>query len=749
MTKISTADGIKMVDSSLKVLPLRRMSESEAQETLQGTVERVTFHSEETGFSVLRVKVKGRKDLTAVVGHVPQVVSGEKITATGQWITDRTHGLQFKAEKIETIAPTGSEGILRFLGSGVISGVGPATAERIVARFGRQSFDIIEKDPKRLMEELGLKPATVQKIAKAWSDHKALRDVMVFLGDYGIGMDRASRIAKTFGASAPDIVKTDPYRLSRDVRGIGFVGADEIAVKIGVSRESPARIQAGVLHALEEAGFNGNSGLYRQTLIDAAERLLGVDVALIERAIIAEVKAGRMLSLPHEGHDALFNRQLAGAEDRIASGLLALKAGTPPWPVTMAKDLVTAHERKSGTLLSDSQHKALELVVSSKVSVITGGPGVGKTTLLAALLALVDGAKLTVALAAPTGRAAKRMAEQTKREAKTLHRLLEIDPSTGQFRKGGSEPLDADVFVVDEASMIDIPLMDALMSAIPEKAALVLVGDVDQLPSVGPGKVLGDIIDSGKIPVARLTEIFRQAAESRIIVNAHRVNQGLDLEPTPAGIDGDFFWIEQHSPEDAIAKVLEVVGNRIPRRFGLDPRKDIQVLSPMQRGVLGTRNLNVELQKLLNPDMPDKVERFGYTFAVGDRIMQTENDYERDIFNGDLGQITSINHKASELLAQFDNREITFQFSDLEVVVPAYAMTVHKAQGSEYPAVVLIVARQHGFMLARNLIYTAMTRGRKLVVIIGEKSALNVIRNDNKDRSRITRLKSILSNHLL
>lgn len=716
------------------------MNESSADETLTGTVERVTFHSEETGFTVLRVKVKGRKDLTPVVGHLPQIASGEKVIATGRWMTDRNHGLQFRADKIETMAPTGAEGILRFLSSGVVSGVGPATAERIVTRFGKRTFDIIEGDPKRLMEELGLKQETVQRIAKAWAEHKALRDVMVFLGDHGVGMDRASRIAKAFGSNATDIIKNDPYRLARDVKGIGFPGADEIAVRMGVDRESSSRIQAGVLHALEEAALNGHTGLHREALIAAAVKLLDVSDALVERAITAEVKAGRMLTGFDGQEPALFNRRLSDAEGRIAERLLEFAKGTPPWPRLEADKLIAAHEVRSGTQLSASQRQALDVVLSSKVSVITGGPGVGKTTLLAALLALVDAAKLSVALAAPTGRAAKRMSEQAKREAKTLHRLLEIDPVTGQFRKGGTEQLEADVVVVDEASMIDIPLMDALMSALPPTSAFILVGDVDQLPSVGPGKVLGDIIASGKIPVARLTEIFRQAAESRIILNAHRINRGEDLDPTPAGTEGDFFWVEHRTADDGIAKLIEIVQNRIPKRFGLDPKRDVQVLTPMQRGPLGTRNLNVELQKVLNPDMQDKVERFGFTFAVGDRIMQTENDYERDIFNGDLGQIISIDHRASELIAQFDGREITFQFSDLEVVVPAYATTVHKAQGSEYPAVVLILSRQHGFMLARNLIYTGVTRGRSLVVVVGERGALDIVLNNRQEQKRITSL---------
>jgi exodeoxyribonuclease V alpha subunit len=710
-----------------------------ATERLSGTVERVTFHSADSGFTVLKVKVKGRRDLATVVGHSSGAGVGEKIEASGRWVEDRTRGLQFKADALATSAPTGASGIARFLGSGAVPGVGPVTAERIVKAYGKRAFEVIENEPKRLMEDLGLRPATVEKIVAGWRETRALREVMVFLSDHGIGTERAARIAKAYGPSAQQIMASDPYRLARDIRGIGFPGADEIAAKLGIGRDSPARLRAGVVHVVETAAGQGHTGLPRADVAERAERLLGVDGALIDTAIATAVDHRDLVPAEIEGTDCLLHRVLDEAEQVIADRLKALGRGAPPWPTVDHEAVVANAERATGLMLSASQREALGLVAGAKVSVITGGPGVGKTTLLDSLLKLLAASGMRTALAAPTGRAARRMSDQTGLEAKTIHRLLEIDPLSGTFKRGTGKPLDCDVLVVDETSMVDVPLMASLLQALSDEAALVLVGDVDQLPSVGPGQVLADIIRSGLVPVARLTEIFRQAAESRIITGAHAINRG-ELPDLAASEGSDLFFVGMRSPEDGIAKIVEIVSNRIPRRFGLDPMRDVQVLTPMNRGALGTRSLNTALQAVLNPAPVERIERFGTVFSTGDRIMQTENDYDREVFNGDLGLIEAIDVKGARLMARFDGREVAYPFTELDTLVPAFATTIHKAQGSEYPAVVVVASREHRGMLDRKLVYTGVTRGKSLVVIVGDQHALAEAVSEGRTRKRWSRL---------
>ena len=564
---------------------------------------------------------------------------------------------------------------------------------------------------------------------------------MVFLHSNGVGTSRAVRIFKTYGHDAIQVMTEDPYRLARDIKGIGFRTADAIAMKMGMTKEAPQRVRAGISFALQEATDEGHCGLPVEPLVELATKLLEVDKAIVRTALDHELTQDEIVADAMGGEPCIFLRGLYLAERGVAERLLSLAQGSQPWPAINASKAIAWVEKKTGKTLAASQRAALEMALGAKVAVITGGPGVGKTTLLDAILRILAAKGVKILLGAPTGRAAKRMTEQTGLEAKTIHRLLEIDPIHGGFRRVRRIRLACDLLVIDETSMVDISLMFAVMKAVPPKAALLLVGDVDQLPSVGPGQILSDIINSGAIPVARLTEVFRQAAESRIIVNAHRINRGEMPEWPKRGEDSDFWFVDAKDPEDGAAKVVELVRGRIPRRFGLDPVRDIQVLCPMQRGALGARSLNADLQKALNPNPSARIEKFGSVFAPGDKIMQTENDYDRDVFNGDLGTVLRIDENEGLLVAGFDGREVEYPFGELDALLPAYAMTIHKSQGSEYPAVVITLATQHYTMLARNLVYTAVTRGKRLVVIVGQRRAMAIAVRSGVGRRRWTKLK--------
>jgi exodeoxyribonuclease V alpha subunit len=695
------------------------------RENLAGLVERVTFHNEDNGFSVLRVKARGHRDLITVVGHAATIAAGEFIQASGRWINDRTHGVQFRADFLRSAPPTSAEGIEKYLASGMIKGIGPVYAKKLVRAFSETVFDVIEQTPARLKEVAGIGPKRADSIVAAWADQKAIREIMIFLHSHGVGTSRAVRIFKTYGADAIRLISENPYRLARDIRGIGFKSADQIAEKLGIEKTAMIRARAGVGYALTEAMDEGHCGLPLTQLVPMAVKLLEVPPEIIEIALDLELQDGEVVSDTVDGERCIFLAGLHRAERAVAERLRKLAAGELPWPSIVADKAIPWVETKVGIILAPSQREAVRVALQSKVFVITGGPGVGKTTLVNSILKILGVKGVRIALAAPTGRAAKRLSETTGLEAKTIHRLLEVDPMHGGFRRNDEHPLECDLLVIDETSMIDVPLMNALLKAVPDHAALILVGDVDQLPSVGPGQVLADIIASGAVPVVRLTEVFRQAAKSRIIVNAHRINQGLMPEwvqdPT-----SDFHFVECTDPEDGVAKILHIVRERIPARYHLDPIRDIQVLSPMNRGGLGARSLNIDLQKALNPAGELRVERFGWTFAVGDKVMQVENDYDREVYNGDLGVIRGIDPETSEMVIDFDGREVAYGFGELDEIVLAYATTIHKSQGSEYPAVVVPLTTQHYPMLQRNLLYTAVTRGKRLVVIVGQKKAMAI-----------------------
>lgn len=740
-------------------------------EQLTGVIERITFHNLDNGYCVLRVAARGHRELVTVVGHTQQVIAGEYVTAIGQWVTDRTHGLQFKAEEIKTTPPHTAEGIRKYLGSGLIKGIGPRYAARIVEVFQEKTLDVIDQSPAFLAQVKGIGPKLIEKIRESWQQQKAVRSIMVFLHSYGIGTARAVRIYKTYGDSAIELIKANPYRLSTDIWGIGFATADELALKLGLPRDSPFRAQAAVRHVLAEASSDGHVGypeeLLRERAVeltqipptgitDAIEQLRITDEVVrdsVQAASAAAALNGEQPSLeaassaasshPSLADTLIFLKPLFLAELGVARAVRALARGPHPLPAVNADAAIAWAQQRMGISFAESQRAAIREALTQKLLVLTGGPGTGKTTIVRAVIDVFVAKALRVLLCAPTGRAAKRLAESTGHEARTIHRLLEFDPALGGFRRGRENPLDVDLLVVDETSMVDVVLMNRLLQAVPPWACVVLVGDVDQLPSVGAGAVLTDLIDSGTVAVARLTEIHRQAGTSWIVRAAHAVNRGELPESAPAGGTGDFYFIEAHDPAAIIGLIKQMVTDRIPRRFALDPFRDVQVLTPQVKTELGVVNLNRELQATLNPGGPGvpEVKRYDTTFRVGDKVMQIQNNYNREVFNGDIGRVIAIDSDDQLLTVDFDGRRVEYDFTDLDELQLAYASSIHKSQGSEYPAVVIPVHTQHYTMLQRNLLYTGITRGRQLVALVGSRKALWRAVTNQETRQRYSLLK--------
>ena len=710
------------------------------QEVLAGLVERVTYHNAENGFCVLRIKARGHRELITVVGHAAVIAAGEWVTASGEWVNDHTHGQQFKTRFMRTSAPTSVDGIEKYLGSGMIRGIGPIYAQRLINAFGDKVFDVIEAEPNRLREVTGIGEFRAKRITEGWAEQKIIREIMVFLHSHGVGTVRAVRIFKTYGSDAIQVMTENPYRLASDIRGIGFKTADAIAMKLGIEKTAMIRVRAGISYALTEAMDEGHCGLPTEELVPLAVKLLEVDKELVLTALNLELADGTVIADTVGETPCIFLGGLYRAEQIIAERLQRLINGKLPWPYIDPEKALPWIEKKTGLSLAESQVTAIRLALISKVLVITGGPGVGKTTIVNSILRILAAKGTNLLLCAPTGRAAKRMTEATGFEAKTIHRLLEVNAKVGGFKRGTDNPLECDLLVIDETSMVDVMLMQALMKAIPDNAALLIVGDIDQLPSVGPGQVLADIIASGSVPVVRLTKVFRQAAESKIITSAHQINRGAIPDLSKPEGESDFYFVQADDPESAVARIVDLVKTRIPHRFGLDPIRDIQVLCPMNRGGVGARSLNIELQKALNPAGERKVERFGWTFAPGDKVMQIENDYDKEVYNGDIGYIDDVDPDAGELTASFDGRIVTYGFGELDTLVPAYAATIHKSQGSEYPAVVIPVMTQHYTMLQRNLLYTGVTRGKRLVVLVGQKKAVAIAVKNVSGRRRWSKL---------
>ncbi|MDP6553139.1 MAG: ATP-dependent RecD-like DNA helicase [Pirellulaceae bacterium] len=715
-------------------------------ETLNGIVERVTYHNVENGFAVVRVKVTGRNDLVTVVGNATSVTAGEHCEATGHWTIDRQHGQQFKASELRITHPASAEGIERYLASGAIRGLGPKLAARIVDVHHEQTLEILEDSPDFLLHIKGIGPERVKRIRQSWQEQKEVRKIMLFLTEHCITAGRAVRIYRTYGHESIAKIKANPYQLADDIRGIGFKTADELAAKLGIDRNSPYRARAAVLYSLQELASKGHCGYPEPGVVEHTTQLVEIEQRIVEDAVVSVVADGDVVRESVDGQPWLFLLSLHRAEVGLAQFVHHLASATPhPLPSIDFDKAVSWVERQLGINLAAGQQEAIRQACQHKLLVITGGPGVGKTTLVRSILEIFSAKKLKCVLAAPTGRATKRLAETTERTAKTIHRLLEFDPATGDFKRNQHRPLAGDLFVLDETSMVDVVLGHQFLRAVPSTACVILVGDADQLPSVGPGAVLADLIASNVVPVVRLTEIFRQARQSRIITAAYAVNHGQMPDMSSSAELTDFYVVESNEPEAIQEMVVKLVKDRIPDRFGLDPKADIQVLTPMNRSLLGARNLNQVMQEAINPgDKGPEVQRFGWTFRIGDRVIQTENNYNRDVFNGDLGLVEKINRVEQLMTVNFEGCPVEYDFADLDELSLAYVLSIHKSQGSEFPCVVIPLHTQHYLMLKRNLLYTAVTRGKQLVILVGTKKAIGMAVHREDTGQRCTALKKRL-----
>ncbi len=708
-------------------------------------MERVVFHTEDTGYCILKVQPEGGRDVVSLLGKSPRVVAGEQFEAEGKWEQNAEFGRQFKADALKLSRPDSLDGIERYLGSGLIDGIGAKYAKRLVEKFGKDVFDMIENYSARLEEVEGVGRKRRKEIRESWMKQKTVHNIMLFLHQHGISTSRAQRIFKTYGEEALEVLRKSPYRLATDIHGIGFKTADDIAGKVGVARDSPERIRAGIVYALENAAGSGHCCLPEPMLLQQAGELLGAATDVVELQVAHLVFSQEIVRHEIDGGPFLYLPHLRTAEKSIAEKLRAVVALPAAYPAIDADKAIEWAAKKTGKPLADSQQRAVREALINRVLVITGGPGVGKTTILNTILHILEAKDVKITLAAPTGRAAKRMTESTQMEAKTIHRLLEYQ-GEGQWGRHRGRPLDGDLFVVDEASMIDARLMAQFLAALPREAHLLIVGDADQLPSVGPGMVLGDLIASEKVPCVKLTEIFRQAADSRIVTSAHEVNRGQipDLKPHARS---DFFFIECSEPEEIRETIIGLVRDRLPAKYRFDPAAHIQVLTPMNRHILGTRSLNEALQAALNPpnELKFEIERFGITYRVGDKVIQTHNNYDKEVFNGDIGHIVTIETDPLKVQVRYDTRIVDYEPGELDELQLAYALTIHKSQGSEFPCVVIPLSTQHYVLLERSLLYTAITRAKRLVVLVGDPKALSLAVRKQENRRRFTGLRAELA----
>lgn len=719
-------------------------------DTISGVVERITFHNLDNGYVVLKVHAPKHRELVTVVGTLSNVVAGEYIEAHGQWVNDRTHGLQFKAEVLKTTPPHTVEGIVKYLGSGLIKGIGPTYAKRIVEVFGERTLDVIDKSPTYLSEVKGIGPQRLELIRKSWQEQQGVRAIMVFLQSYGIGTARAVRIYKQYGDNAIEMVKSNPYRLTTDIWGVGFKTADELATRLGLPKDSPLRARAAVRYILQDRNNKGDVGFPETNLIDETMKLTLIAPNIIQDAI----EAGRVEDefvrdygeLPDGSQqDWLYLKPMFLAELGVARSIRSLAQGDHPLPEIDWEAAFPWIESKMRLQLAASQREAIAAAGTEKVLVITGGPGVGKTTIVRGLIEVFAAKNQRIALTAPTGRAAKRLSESTGRDARTIHRLLEFDPGLGRFKRDQHSLLDIDLLVVDEASMVDIVLMNQLLRSVPPWCCVVFVGDVDQLPSVGAGNVLRDLIAANVVRVVRLTQIFRQAGSSYIVQAAHAINDGMEPVSAP-NATGDFFFIEAETPTVIIERITTLIRERIPQRFGFDPFKDVQILAPMNVNELGVNQLNIHLQQALNPPKPNlpQIDRFGRTYRLADKVLQIRNNYQKEVFNGDIGRIAEIDTTTQEVAVDFEGRIVPYEFNELDELTHAFATSIHKSQGSEYPVVIIPLHTQHYVMLQRNLLYTGVTRGKKLVTIVGSRKALSIAVNRQDTVFRHSMLKQRL-----
>ncbi len=720
-------------------------SKASSLTTLEGLIEHITYHNNETHYTVARLATSSSRNPVTIVGHMAGVSPGQALKVRGYWQTHPKYGQQLKIDSYDVTLPATVDGIHKYLESGAIKGIGPAMAARLINAFGPETFDVIEKKPERLLEIDGIGEAKATMICNAWRDHRAIRGLMQFLQEMGVQTSWCAKIYKAYGPEAVEFLREEPYQLADDFPGVGFVIADTIARNLGLAKAEPDRIRAAVVHVIFQLADDGHSFAEEENLIARCEHAFQLDRNAIYDAIDELVGTKQIVVEPLLGETqtrAIFLKELYLAETGLANRLKALLS-VPLTPVKLdPQQISTEVQKKLAINLSNDQLEVLEQIFSHRISIITGGPGTGKTTLLRSIATILEALGKKVKLAAPTGRAARRLADVTHRKSITIHRLLGYNFNDGQFIRNQDNPLEADALIVDEASMVDTQLMYHLLKAVPPSAVLILVGDVFQLPSVGPGNVLADIIQSGCIPVFYLNKIFRQDQESPIVINAHRVRNGEALEVEPLErIDGasQFYFLEESDPQQVVARIADLCRTELPQRYGFDPLHDLQVLTPMHKGVVGTINLNQVLQEVLNPN-PVIMEAMGNAFKIDDKVMHLKNNYQKEVYNGDIGSIRQIDPRKGQLCVDYDGRLVEYDQSDLDEISIAYAISVHKSQGSEYPAVIVPLMTQHFIMLQRNLLYTAMTRGQKLVILIGTPKALSIALNNDKPQQRLSRL---------
>ena len=724
------------------------MEDNDSQIELEGQIERISYFNEETGYTIARLDVRGYPEPVTILGNIMAPAAGEILVVRGNWINHPRFGRQFKVRNHSLKVPASVEGIKRYLGSGLIKGIGPVMASRIVMKFGERTLEVIENRSDELEEIEGIGPKRIEMIKKAWNDQKEIRNLMIFLQSHGVGSGFAAKIFRHYGDNSISVVNKNPYRLASDIYGIGFSTADRMAEKLGFAKNAPARAEAGILYALNQLAEEGHVCFPYGLLIEKCRELLQVDREVIIQAFGPIAHDNRIIIENLDTHSAPFKpdgkavylTKFHISEIGIAEGMSRLISTPKKIRKIDARKAINWVQAKIRLNLAEKQKEAVKRAISDKVMVITGGPGTGKTTIIHAIIKIYRELGSRILMGAPTGRASKRMSEATGSPAKTIHRMLEFSVQKGGFQRNRDNPLEADVLILDEVSMIDTLLMHQLLKAVRDQATLILVGDVNQLPSVGAGNVLKDIIQSGVCPVVELSEIFRQAGESGIIMNAHRINNGIIPDLVP---DGDspkgFYFIEQEDPEQVLNLIMEMVLHRIPGRFSLDPVDGIQVLSPMHKGIVGTGNLNQTLQGALNPSRVF-LRRGEKVFKLNDKVMQVRNNYEKEVFNGDIGRIGRIDDENQQVTVNFDRTPVDYDYSELDEITLAYAITVHKSQGSEYPAVLLPILSQHYVLLQRNLIYTAVTRGKRLVVLVGSKKALAMGIKNDRIRKRYTYL---------
>ncbi|MCJ7666472.1 MAG: ATP-dependent RecD-like DNA helicase [Actinobacteria bacterium] len=718
----------------------------ENEKNIRGILEKIVFKNPDSGYMVGRIRLDNNEQVT-IVGNVFELQCGEELEIEGSWIVNKTYGKQFEIKKVKTYVPATTIGIENYLGSGLIKGIGPVIAKKIVGHFGEETLDILDNDPEALSGIEGIGQKRIKQIIKSWQEHKKIREVMIFLQSYGISSAYAAKIYNTYGENAVSVIKVNPYRLAEDIFGIGFKTADDIALKAGISKDSMFRIKAGIIYMLRRAEDNGHCFLPGEEVITVSADFLEADLSIINESIRELQKDERIIVVKGGGEEKIYLRSLYNCENYVGTKILELTGVYPDMESRDSKKsayikIIGELADANDILLDGIQISAITMALTEKIMIITGSPGTGKSTILNFIIKILEREKKRVLMAAPTGRASKRMTETTGKEAKTIHRLLNFNPKLNQFLKNEENPLDADVVIIDEASMLDIRLMQSLLSAIKRNTNLIFVGDIDQLPSVGPGYVLGDLIGSGTVPVCELKKIYRQEGQSQIIKNAHKVRDG-EFPYIKNTESGDFFFVEKNDPEDAVNLILHLLTNKIPSSFGMDPLNDVQVLVPTNKGVCGVINLNSRIQKVLNPGSTGLLHR-NRLFKTGDKVIQLKNNYDKEVYNGDIGIIKNINMELKEIRIEYEGRMVEYSFYEMDEINHSYAISIHKSQGSEFRCIIIPLLTSHYMLLQRNLLYTALTRARELAILVGSKKAIGMAVSKNVVEKRYTSLKELI-----